>query len=69
MDVSNYDVSSLVCGAPPPKVVGMEYEVIRITKSVFRTFVILSEKGFGAWYHYMGRSLVCAKPLPCERVP
>jgi hypothetical protein len=67
MDVSNYDVSDLIFGAPPPKTIGMEYEVIRITKPSFRQFVILSEKGFGAWYHYMGRSLTCAKPLPCER--
>ena len=67
MDVSNYDVSDMIFGASPPKTIGMEYEVIRITKPTFRQFVILSEKGFGAWYHYMGRSLTCAKPLPCER--
>jgi len=67
MDVSTYDVSGLVYGAAPPKTIGMEYEVIRITKPSFRQFVILSEKCFAAWFHYQGRSLICSKPLPCER--
>jgi hypothetical protein len=67
MDATNIDVSGIVEGAPPPKTVGLEYEVTRIISSTPRQFVVLADKAFGAWFHWKGRSVRCAKPEPCER--
>jgi len=67
MDAGNIDVTGIVEGAPPPKTVGLELEVIRIVGCSPRHFVLLSEKAFGAWFHWIGRSVRCARPDECER--
>lgn len=67
MDAGEIDVSGIVEGAKPPETVGLEYEVTRIVSSTARHFVVLSEKGFGAWFHWIGRSVPCMKPDACER--
>ena len=67
MDATDIDVSGIVDGAAPPKTVGLQYEVTRIVSCTPRHFVVLAEKGFGAWFHWKGRSVKCLKPEPCER--
>lgn len=67
MNAGNYDVSSILEGSPPPQTVGLELEVVRITGCSPRHFVLLSEKAWGAWFHWVGRSVKCAQPSPCER--
>lgn len=67
MDATSINVSGIVEGADPPKTIGLEYEVTRIVSSTPRHFVILSQKAFGAWFHWVGRSITCLKPEPCAR--
>jgi len=67
MDATDIDVSGIVNGAPPPKTVGLDYEVTRIVSSTPRHFVVLADKAFGAWFHWKGRSVKCLKPEPCEK--
>lgn len=67
MDAGQIDVSGIVEGASPPKTVGLELEVIRIVTSTPRHFILLSEKAFGAWFHWIGRSVRCGQPGECER--
>jgi len=67
MTVGEIDVSGILEGAEPPKTIGLELEVIRIVGCTPRHFVILSEKAFGAWFHWIGRSVKCLKPDDCER--
>lgn len=67
MQTGNFDVSGIVEGAQPPKTVGLELEVVRIVTCTPRHFVMLSEKAFGAWFHWVGRSVTCAQPNECAR--
>jgi len=67
MDQSDYSLEGRVDGALPPTTVGLSMEVVRITSTQNRHFVMLSEKPFGAWFHWFGRSVPCTNMDDCER--
>lgn len=67
MTPESIDVSGICEGATPPKTVGLDLEVVRIVNTSPRQFVFLSEKAWGAWFHWIGRSVPCSRPAECER--
>ena len=67
MAEGNWDLSGRIEGAKPPTIIGLELEVIRIVESTPRHFLFLSEKAWGGYFHWFGRSLKCDYPSECKR--
>ena len=67
MERMDYDLTGRIEGAAPPKTVGLALEVVRITTSIPRQFIMLNDKPWGAWWHWFGRSLRCNFPEECQR--
>jgi len=67
MAKNHYSLNGSIKGAAPPDRPGLETEVIRIVSQNPRTFYLLSEKPWGAYWHWSGRSLKCTHDDDCER--
>jgi hypothetical protein len=66
MESQDYSLEGRISGSLPPKRPGLDIEVIRITSSTARQFVILSDQPWGAYIHWVGKSVRCREPEPCE---
>jgi len=66
-DDIDFSLQGRIRGTAPPKSPGLQVEVIRITGTEFRTFYLLSNQPWCAYFHWVGHSVRCLQTEECDR--
>lgn len=64
----DYSFNGRIRGSAPPKRPGIEIEVVRVTETENRFFILLTEKPWCAFFHWLAaRSVTCSDNEDCAK--